>query len=153
MNPIEDRYFEDYVVESVHEFGAIRVTEEEVIDFARRYDPQIFHVDPQGAKKSRFGGIIASGWQTSALAMRLLVDNYLSKVASLASPGVSELCWTRPVRPGDDLSIRVTVLDARLSRSRPEAGILTFFVEMVNQRREVVMTMKSISIMLRRDGK
>ena len=88
MNPIEDRYFEDYVVGSVHEFGAITVTEEEVIDFAKRFDPETFHIDPQGAKKTRFGGIIASGWHTCALVMRLFVDNYLSKVASLASPGV-----------------------------------------------------------------
>jgi len=150
MNPIEDRYFEDYVVGSVHKFGAIAITEEEVIDFAKRFDPQTFHIDPQGAKKTRFGGIIASGWHTSALVMRLFVDNYLSKVANLASPGVDELRWIRPVRPGDDLSIRVTVLDARPSRSKPECGILTFFIEVTNQRGEVVMTMKSVSIMLRR---
>lgn len=150
MNPIEDRYFEDYVVGSVHEFGAIAVTEEEVLNFARRFDPQTFHIDPQGAKKTRFGGIIASGWHTCALAMRLFVDNYLSKVSSIASPGVDELRWIKPVRPGDELSIRVTVLGGRPSRSKPECGILTTFIEANNQRGEVVMTMKNISIMLRR---
>ena len=143
MPPIEDRYFEDYVVGSVHEFGAIAVTEEEVIDFAKRFDPQ-------GAKKTRFGGIIASGWHTSALVMRLFVDNYLSKVSSIASPGVDELCWIRPVRPGDELSIRVTALEGRPSRSKPGYGILTTFIEANNQRGEVMMTMKNISIMLRR---
>ena len=150
MNPIEDRYFEDYVVGSVHEFGAITVTEEEVIDFAKRFDPETFHIDPQGAKKTRFGGIIASGWHTCALVMRLFVDNYLSKVSSIASPGVDELCWIRPVRPGDELSIRVTALEGRPSRSKPGYGILTTFIEANNQRGEVMMTMKNISIMLRR---
>ncbi len=150
MNPAEDRYFEDYVVGSTHEFGAIPVTEEEVIDFAQRFDPQSFHVDPEKAKKSIFGGIIASGWHTCAIAMRLFVDHYLSRVANLASPGVDEIRWVRPVRPGDELSIRVTVLDARQSRSKPERGIVTSLTEVVNQRGEVVMAMKGLSIMLRR---
>lgn len=150
MNLINDRYFEDYVVGLVQKFWAIPVTEEEIVDFARRFDPQVIHLDPEGAKKKRFGGIIASGWHTSSLAMRLFVDNYISKVANPVSPGVDELRWIRPVRPGDELSIQVTVLDARQSRSKPECGILTFFIEVANQRGEVVMTMKSISIMLRR---
>ena len=150
MNPAEDRYFEDYVVGSVHEFGATPVTEEEVIDFAQRFDPQSFHVDPEKAKKSIFGSIIASGWHTCAIAMRLFVDHYLSRVANLASPGVDEIRWVRPVRPGDELSIRVTVLDARQSRSKPERGIVTSLTEVVNQQGEVVMTMKGLSIMLRR---
>ncbi len=153
MMPIKDRYFEDYVVGSVQEAGVIAITEEEVIDFAKRFDPQIAHVDPQEAKKKRFGGIIASGWHTAALAMRLFVDNCLSEVSSIASPGVDELRWIRPVRPGDELSIRVTVLDARPSRSKPEYGILTTFMETINQRGEVVMTSKNISIMLRRGVK
>jgi len=153
MNPIEDRYLEDYVVGSVHEVGTISVTEKEVIDFAKRFDPQTFHMDPQGAKKTRFGGIIASGWHTCALVMRLLVDNYLSKVANITSPGVDEIRWIKPVRPGEELSIRATVLAIRPFRSRPESGLMTYSVEVINQGREVVMTMKAMGIMLRRGCK
>jgi acyl dehydratase len=115
--PVEDRYFEDYVAGSVHEFGRIAVDEREVIEFASRYDPQPFHTDPQAAQRSPFGGLIASGWHTAGLMMRLVVEHYLSRVASLASPGVDELRWTQPVRPGDTLSVRATVLEARRSRS------------------------------------
>lgn len=150
MNPIEDRYLEDYVVGSVHEVGTFSVTEKEVINFAKRFDPQTFHMDPEGAKKTRFGGIIASGWHTCALVMRLLVDNYLSKVANITSPGVDEIRWIKPVRPGDELSIRATVLATRPFRSRPESGLMTYSVEVINQGREVVMTMKAMGIMLRR---
>ena len=103
--PRENRYFEDYVVGSVHEYGPIAVTEEEMIAFATRYDPQIFHVDPEAAKKTRFGGLIASGWLTAGLAMRLWVENVLSSVASQGSPGVNKLRWIQPVYPGDELSL------------------------------------------------
>ena len=108
--PIDDRYFEDYAVGSVHEFGAIAVEEAEVIAFARRFDPQFFHVDPETARKSAFGGLIASGWHTAALAMRMWCDAYLLDTASLGSPGIEKLKWTKPVRPGDTLRIRATVL-------------------------------------------
>ncbi|MEI8183847.1 MAG: MaoC family dehydratase, partial [Desulfomonile sp.] len=108
--PAEDRYFEDYVPGSVHEFGSIAVEEAEMINFARRFDPQPFHIDPEAAKQSIFGGLIASGWHTASLAMRLLVDHYISHVASLGSPGVDELRWLKPVRPGDTLSVRITLL-------------------------------------------
>ncbi|MGB5197563.1 MAG: MaoC family dehydratase [Candidatus Deferrimicrobium sp.] len=151
--PIKDRYFEDYTVGLVQECGTIAITEDEVINFARRFDPQIFHTDPENAKKTHFAGIIASGWHTCGLVMRLLVDNYLSKVANIASPGVDEIRWIRPVRPGDELSVRAIVLAARTSRSKPERGIFTYSVEVINQGGEVVMTMKVLSIMLRRGGK
>ena len=150
--PKEDRYFEDYVVGSVYEFGTIAVTEDEVIDFAKRYDPQSFHIDPETAKKSRFGGIISSGWLTAGLAMRLLVDNYISSVASLGSPGVNDLKWLKPVRPGDELSIKVTNLDTRRSRSKPNQGTVHIFLETLNQNREVVMTMQSVGMILCRDS-
>ena len=107
--PINDRYFEDYVPGDVHEFGSVVAEEDEMIAFARRFDPQPFHTDPVAAKESVFGGLIASGWYTASMAMRLLVDNYISRVASLGSPGVDEVRWRKPVRPGDTLSIRVTV--------------------------------------------
>lgn len=148
---IEDRYFEDYVTGSVHEFGSVAVDEREVIDFASRYDPQSFHTNPEAAERSPFGGVIASGWHTAGLMMRLIVDHYLSHVASLASPGVDELRWTQPVRPGDTLSVRATVIETRLSRSKPDRGIVHTLFEVLNQRREVVMSVKAMN-MLRARG-
>ena len=146
--PIEDRYFEDYAAGSVYEFGSIAVEEAEVLDFARRFDPQVFHTDPEAAKKTIFGGLIASGWHTAAIMMRLFVDHYLSWAASLGSPGIDELRWTKPVRFGDELSIRVTVLEANRSRSKPDRGILRSFVEVLNQNHEVVLTLKAVNFLL-----
>jgi len=151
--PIEDRYFEDYAVGSVHEFGSVEVEEAEVIAFARRFDPQLFHVDPEAARKTAFGGLIASGWHTGSLTMRLLVDHYISHVASLGSPGIDELRWLRPVRPGDTLSVRVTVTEARPSRSKPDRGIVRSFVEVLNGDREVVMTLSALTLILRRPAR
>ncbi len=150
--PVENRYFEDYIADSVHEFGSISVEETEVISFAQRFDPQVFHIDPEAAKRTVFGGLIASGWHTAGLMMRLYADHYLSKVASLASPGVDELRWTKPVRPGDELSIRVTVLETNRSRSKPDRGIVRSFIEVVNQNREVVLSMKVVNILLCRQA-
>jgi acyl dehydratase len=146
--PIEDRYFEDYIAGAVHEFGqTITVGEEEIIDFARRYDPQPFHVDRERAQQTEFGGLIASGWHTAGIMMRLYADQYLSKVASLASPGVDEVRWLNPVRPGDALSLRVTVLETNRSRSKPDRGIVRSFAEVLNQRREVVMSLKAVNFL------
>lgn len=123
--PVDARYFEDYLTGAVHEFGSIAVDEAEVVAFGRRYDPQPFHTDPDAAKTSMFGGLIASGWQTAGLMMRLVVEHYLSHVASLGSPGVDEVRWPQPVRPGDTLRVRATVLDARRSHSKPDRGIVS----------------------------
>ncbi|MEI6305611.1 MAG: MaoC family dehydratase [Deltaproteobacteria bacterium] len=150
--PITDRYFEDYVPGSIHEFGSITVDQDEVIAFAKRYDPQDFHADPEAAKQTIFGGLIASGWQTAGLMMRLYADNYLSRVASLSSPGVDELRWKHPVRPGDELSIRVTVVEARRSNSKPDRGIVKSFIEVLNQKNEVVMSMNALHLLLCRNG-
>jgi acyl dehydratase len=149
--PVERRYFEDYLVGSVHEFGSIAVEEDEIIAFAKRFDPQIFHTDPESAKRTIFGGLIASGWHTAGLMMRLFANNFLSKVASLGSPGVDELHWNRPVRPGDELSIRVTVLEKRRSRTKPDRGVVHSFIEVMNQNREVVMSMKAVNIFFCRE--
>lgn len=146
--PVEDRYFEDYETGTVHEFGPVSIAEDKIIEFGRQFDPQVFHTDPQGAKQTVYGGLIASGWHTSGLMMRLFVDHYLSGVASLGSPGVDELRWTQPVRPGDTLSLRVTVSQTTRSRSKPDRGILHSFIEMINQRQEVVMTMKAVNLLL-----
>src|SRR5207245_3532947 len=129
----EDRYFEDYIPGAVFEYGEIRVDEAEIIEFARRFDPQDMHVDPEAAARGRFGGLIASGWHTAAMMMRLVVENFLPKAASLASPGIDELRWLEPVRPGDALRIRVTVLEAIPSRSRPDRGMVRRVVEALNQ--------------------
>jgi len=145
--PVENRYFEDYVAGSVHRFGDIKVEEKEIIAFAKRFDPQVFHMDPAEAKGTIYGGLIASGWHTGALVMRLFVDNYLSHVASLGSPGVEELRWLKPVRPGDEISIRVTVLETRRSRSKPDRGIVQSFIEVINQEEEVVMDMKGVNFL------
>ncbi|CAG0975069.1 itaconyl-CoA hydratase [Anaerolineae bacterium] len=149
--PIEQRYFEDYVAGAVHEFGNIAVEESQVIEFARRFDPQIFHTDPEAAKATMFGGLIASGWHTAALMMRLFVDNYLSSSASLGSPGVDELRWLKPVRPGDTLSARATILEANRSRSKPDRGIIRTYIEVLNQENQIVMTMRALNMMLCRE--
>ena len=146
--PVEDRYFEDYEPGMIYEFGPISIGEDDIIEFGRQFDPQVFHTDPQGAKLTVYGGLIASGWHTAGLMMRLFVDNYLSRVASLGSPGVDELRWTLPVRPGDRLSLRVTVSETKRSRSKPDRGILHSFIEMLNQKREVVMSMKAVNLLL-----
>jgi acyl dehydratase len=145
--PINDRYFEDYVEGDIHCCGS---NADKVIAFAKRFDPQIFHVDPDAAKLTRFGGLIASGWHTAALSMRLFADQYLTHVASLASPGGDELRWVRPVRPGDTLSLRVTVLKAVPSKSKPDRGAVTSLMEVFNQANEAVMTFKCVNIIGRR---
>ncbi len=149
----DQRYFEDYPVGTVFEFGEIVVSEEELLEFARRYDPQSFHTDHEAAAQSMFGGLIASGWHTAALMMRALVDHYLSSVASLASPGIDELRWLVPVRPNDVLRVRVTVLNARRSRSRTDRGVVTSAIEVFNQHEAVVMTVKAVNLMLTRSGR
>jgi acyl dehydratase len=148
--PPNRRFFEDYTAGHVYELGTFTVSELEIIEFARRYDPQYFHVDPAKAAASQFGGIIASGWHTISLAMRLYVDGYLSHVASLASPGVDEVRWPNPVRPGDTVSILVTILETRVSRSKPDRGIVRARMEGINQRDDVVLSMLAVSIVGRR---
>ena len=149
--PVENRYLEDYEPGSIHEFGFITVEEADIIEFGRRFDPQVFHTDPQAAKYSVYGGLIASGWHTAGMMMRLFVEDYLSGVASLGSPGVDELRWTKPVRPGDTLSLRVTVTETKRSRSKPDRGILFSYIEVINQQREVVMRMKAVNLLLYRE--
>ena len=150
MIPSAERYFEDYPVGMVDEFGEVRVTAEDIVAFARRYDPQPMHVDPHAAAKGRFGGLIASGWHTAALIMPLFVEHYLSKVATLPSPGIDELRWVRPVRPGDTLRVRVTVQEARRSQSKPDRGIVRSLVEVLNQHNEIVMTLRPMNLVLGR---
>lgn len=136
---------------SIHEYGSIAVVQEDIVAFAKDFDPQHFHTDPEAAKQTIFGGLIASGWHTAGLMMRLYADHYLSRVASLSSPGVDELRWKQPVRPGDELSIRVTVTEARRSTSKPDRGIIRSFIEVLNQNNEVVMSMSALNLLLCRN--
>ena len=150
--PPDDRYFEDYVPGAVHEFGSIAVDEQEVLDFGRRFVPLSYHIDKEAAKQSIYGGLIASGWHTAALMMRIYTENYLSQVANLGSPGGDELRWDKPVFPGDELSVRGTVLEARRSESRPDRGIVRTCVEVLNQKREVVMSIKMVNFVRGRES-
>ena len=134
------------------EGGAVAVSESDIVEFARRYDPQTMHTDPAAAAHGHFGGLIASGWHTAALMMRLFAAHFLSPASSLASPGIDELRWLKPVRPGDVLSLRVTVTEARRSRSKPDQGIVRSLVEVLNQRGEIVMSLKPISLIRCRPG-
>jgi acyl dehydratase len=149
--PREDRYLEDYVPGTSYTYGSATLDEASIIAFARAYDPQPFHVDPQAAADGVYGGLIASGWHTTCVMMRLLVDHVLSPVSSLGSPGCDELRWLKPVRPGDALSVRFHIHDSRRSRSRPDRGLVASSIEILNQADEVVMTMKTTLYLRARD--
>jgi len=144
--PVTQRYFEDYVTGTTFEYGAITLSADEIVEFAKRFDTQPIHIDPEAAARGPFGGLIASGWHTAGVMMRLLADHYISHLASMASPGVDEIRWLKPVRPGDTLSTRVTILETKRSRSKPDRGVIHSLVEVLNQNREVVMTLKPMSI-------
>ncbi|WP_426750103.1 MaoC family dehydratase [Myxococcus sp. Y35] len=134
------RYFEDFQPGDVSEHGPLVVSREDIIAFATRFDPQPFHLSDEAARDSIFGGLVASGWHTASLCHRLLVDSFLSQAASLGSPGLDELRWLKPVRPGDALRVRVEVVSTTPSRSKPDRGALKLRMEVRNQKDEVVMT-------------
>ena len=144
-------WWEDFVVGKVLTSGTVEVTKEEIVDFARRYDPQRFHVDEEAAKQTMFGGLIASGWMTASLTMRLMCDAYLLDSASLGSPGVEQLKWLKPVRPGDVLQVRTTVLETRPMGSKPHIGLAKSRMETVNQHGEVVLAMEAWGMYRRRE--
>ncbi len=140
------RYFEDFHVGQVIELGRRQVGEDEIIAFATAFDPQYFHTDPAAARRSIWGGLVASGWHTASLFMRLLVDGHLNDVESIASPGVDEIRWLKPVRPGDTLRGRLTILEATPSKSGARRGTLKTLGELYNHKDELVMTLRAISI-------
>jgi acyl dehydratase len=135
-------YWEDFPVGTVREFGAMEVTRENVLAFARQFDPQPFHVDDAAAEASLFGRLSASGWHTCAMTMRMMCDDYLLESSSLGSPGIDSLRWTKPVHPGDTLSTRMTVIESRPMASRPNVGLICSKWEVLNQNREIVLTMQ-----------
>ncbi len=143
-------WWEDFPAGSVREFGAKQVTRDAVIAFAAEFDPQPFHLDDEAAEASLFGRLSASGWHTCAMTMRMICDDHLLDAASLGSPGIDSLRWTRPVYPGDTLSVRLEVLEARPMGSRPEVGLIRQRWQVLNQDREVVMTMEGWGMLRRR---
>ncbi len=145
-------YWEDFPAGTTREFGGKSLSKEDIVRFAREYDPQPFHVDEEAAKESVFGGLIASGWQTCGLAMRMMCDAYLLDAASAGSPGVENIRWLLPVRPGDTLRVRLTVLEARVLQSKPHIGLVRNKWEMFNQKDEQVMHMEGYGMFLRRDA-
>ena len=149
--PRDKRYLEDYRTGDLFEYGPVAVTAEEIVAFAKEFDPQTIHIDPIGAAAGPFAGLIASGWHTTCLIMRLFVDNYVSDIASRASPGMDEIRWYVPVRPGDTLTLRVTVLEARPSRSKPDRGIVHSLLEAFNQKGEKVMSVKAMNLFAKRE--
>lgn len=152
MDPESARYFEDYIVGVEQEVGSVGISEAEIIEFANKYDPQDFHTDPEKAASGPFGGLIASGWHTIAVVMRLLVDKYLDSASSLGSPGIDELRWLAPVRPGDVLTVRAEVFDARRSSSKPDRGLIHTSVNVCNQDGVMVMTMKAVNVVACREA-
>lgn len=144
------RYFEDFAVGEVIQLGICSVDEGEIIDFAQRYDPQTFHIDPEAARQSIFGGLIASGWHSCGMLMRLMVDSLLRESSSLGSPGIDEIRWLLPVRPGDTLTARYKVVDAKPSSSKPDRGVIFCACELENGHGQIVMTMRSRSMFGRR---
>jgi len=145
------RYFEDYTPGLVVDCGTFSVGEADIIAFAKEYDPQPFHIDPVGAKDGPFGGLIASGWQTTSMMMRLFVDHYVSPESSLGAAGIDEIRWPKPVRPGATLHVRATVLEARRSNSKPDRGIVRTLSELTDSSGELVMKLTAINFILLRD--
>jgi len=143
-------YFEDFLPGETVEIGRHTFTEEEIVAFAAQFDPQPFHTDPEAAKDTFFGGLIASGWHTCAIGMRLMVQYYIGRAASAGSPGVENIRWLAPVRPGDTITYRRVILEARPSESKPDIGLVRSRSEALNQRGETVMTMEGWGMFRRR---
>jgi acyl dehydratase len=138
--------FAEFHVGQVIEAGPYAVTEAEVLQFATAYDPQWFHTDPQAAANGRFGGLIASGWHTCAIAMRLVADAALQGSESFASPGLAYIKWPHPVRPGDSLRAQATVIEVRRSRAKPTLGILRWRWQLFNQAGTEVLDLEATSL-------
>ncbi len=143
-------YWEDFSPGRVFETAKRTLSEEDIVRFAREYDPQTYHTDADAARHSPFGGLIASGWQTAAVGMRLMCDGYLLETSCVGSPGMDELRWTKPVRPGDTLRMRSTVIDATPSRKQPNRGTVQFHWEIFNQNDELVLSIRGRQLFLRR---
>jgi acyl dehydratase len=149
--PIDDRWFEDYTQGAVYEYGSVTVSEADIIEFAERFDPQTMHVDPELAAASPFGGLIASGWHSVIIVSRIYVDHYLSRNAAIASPGIDEVRWHAPTRPGDVLRLRTTTLETRRSRSKPDRGLVRTRWEGITDDGTVAMSCVAMNLIALRD--
>ncbi len=152
-NPTTDHgieYLDDFEVGRSYDLGSFTLTEADIIDFATRFDPQAFHVDPEAAKDSVFGGLIASGWHTVGCVMRLMVDNLIPAESALGSPGIDNLRWLKPVRPGVEYRATYTVESKRDSKSKPDRGMITTTTEVVDPDGEKVMTFTGVGMYLKR---
>jgi acyl dehydratase len=143
------KYFEDYIPGVVTTLESVEVTEKQILEFAFRYDPQPFHIAVQEAAAGPFGSLIASGWHTCALANHALVTGYLAPESNLPSPGIDDLRWHTPVRPGDTLTWKATVLEARPSKSKPDRGIVRSLLEGFNQHSQIVLSLIAINMIRR----
>jgi acyl dehydratase len=143
-------YWEDMQPGQVRELGTTSASADEIKEFAAKYDPQPFHLDEEKARDSHFGGLVASGWQTACLAMRLTVDNMMRNSSSQGSPGLESLKWLKPVYPGDRLSLRHTILESRPLKSRPDTGLVRSRWEMFNQDGDKVLEMEGYGMFGRR---
>lgn len=144
------RYFEDFAVGDSFELGSRTLTEDEIVTFAKDYDPQPFHTDPEAAKESAFGTLIASGWQTVGVFMSLLVNGLINDTASMGSPGIEGIQWLKPVKPGDRLTGRIRIVESIASKSRPDRGILKTEGQLTNEAGDVVMTIRAVNFFGRR---
>lgn len=144
--------FEDFVPGEVTTYGRYEVTREAAIEFSAEFDPQPFHLTDEGGKASLLGALSASGWHSSAILMRINCDHFVTRSTSMGGPGIEEMKWVKPVFPGDVLSVRRTVLDARASQSKPDRGIVRFRFELMNQNGEVVLIQTNPIFFGRRRG-
>ena len=146
------RYFEDFEIGEVIELGQVSVTAEEIIAFAQQFDPQPFHLDDEAARKTHFGGLVASGWHTCSLMMRQVCLNLLPECVSHGSPGMDEIRWLKPLRPGDVMHVRFSILDKVASRSKPDRGVLFTLFEGLDEQGEPIATMRGRGMYGRRPG-
>jgi acyl dehydratase len=148
--PVPKYYFEDFSTDWTAEYGPRHVTREEIIGFAAQYDPQPMHLDEEAARRTMLGGLAASGWHSCCLMMKMIADGLLLDTASMGAPGIEEVKWLKPVRPGDNLTVRGSVLWTRASQSKPDRGFVNFRWEVANDRSETVMTLVCPQMILRR---
>jgi acyl dehydratase len=144
------RYFEDFTPGLIIETGPRLVTREEIVAFAAEFDPQPMHLDEEAARASLLGGLAASGWHTCCLLMRMACDSFVLDSSSMGAPGVDEMKWLKPLRPGTNITLRTTVLDTRPSNSRPEMGFVKIRMDILDDDREPIMTLTNSMMMGRR---
>jgi acyl dehydratase len=150
--PVAKLYFEDFKPGLFGEYGPRLITREEIVAFAAEFDPQPMHLDEDAARETMLGGLAASGWHTSGIMMRMMCDGFLLDSSSMGANAIEEARWLKPVRPGDQLTLRATVLETRASKSRPDRGFVTMLLEMINQTGACAMSLKSPLIFGTRAG-